>query len=105
MLTEAEALRRFLGRLPPEAREAIRMLEVAGSPEIEAAVQRVERALVNAACLASKRPETWRMRHPARTGTEAAGAEPTADCSATSAAGSAKPGSPDDIIALAGDLD
>ena len=60
MLTEAEALRRFLARLPPEAREAIRTLEIAGSPEIEAALHRVERALVDAACSVTEGPRHHR---------------------------------------------
>jgi hypothetical protein len=55
MLTEEEALQRFLARLPPEARAAIHALEVAGTPEIEAALHRVERVLVDAACLVSER--------------------------------------------------
>jgi hypothetical protein len=50
MLTEEEALQRFLRRLPAEARAAIHTLEIAGTPQIEAAVHRVERTLVDAAC-------------------------------------------------------
>jgi hypothetical protein len=96
MLSEADALRRFLSRLSPEAREAIRILEVAGSPEIDAAVQRVDRVLVNAACVATTRPETQNVRHSA--GTEYAGAKPAM-------AGRAVASSPDDVIALAGELD
>src|SRR5690349_20978817 len=103
MLTEADALRRFLARLPPEAREAIRILEVAGPPEIEAAVQRVDRVLVNAACVATKRPETQSLRHSA--GTEYAGAKPTMAGGAAEVAGRAVAGSPDDVIALAGEVD
>jgi hypothetical protein len=56
MLTEAEAIQRFLARLPAEARDAIRTLEIAGSPEIDVAVQRVERVLLNAACLVKQQP-------------------------------------------------
>jgi hypothetical protein len=96
MLSEADALRRFLARLPPEAREAIRILEVAGSPEIEAAVQRVDRVLVNAACLVTTRPETESVRHSA--GTEYASTKPAV-------AEHAVASSPDDVIALAGELD
>jgi len=50
MLTEEEALQRFLQRLTAEARTAIHALEIAGTPQIEAAIHRVERTLVNAAC-------------------------------------------------------
>jgi len=96
MLSEADALRRFLARLPPEAREAIRILEVAGSPEIDAAVQRVDRVLVNAACVATNRSETQSVRHSA--GMEYAGAKP-AMAERTVAS------SPDDVIALAGEID
>lgn len=60
MLTEDEALQHFLGQLSPEARSAICALEAAGSPWIEAAIHRVERALANAACSVSERPQ-----HPA----------------------------------------
>jgi hypothetical protein len=109
MLTEAEALQRFIARLPLEAREAIRTLEIAGSPEIEAAVQRVERVLVNAACIATMlQPEAHGVRHAA--GAKSASANITVGCGATSVAASAVAASAvaapaEDVIALAGELD
>jgi hypothetical protein len=56
MLSEEEALQHFLGRLSAEASAAIRTLEAAGTPWIEAAIHRVERALIDAACSIAERP-------------------------------------------------
>ena len=56
MLTEEEALQRFLLRLPTEARAAIHTLEIAATPQIEAAIHRVERTLVDATCSLTERP-------------------------------------------------
>ncbi len=63
MLTEEEALQSFLVRLTVEARAAIHMLEAAGTPAIEAAIHRVERALVEAACSVIERPTISQIHH------------------------------------------
>ena len=56
MLSEEEALQHFLERLSAEARAAIRTLEAAGTPWLEAATHRVERALADAACSIAEGP-------------------------------------------------
>ena len=56
MPSEEEALQHFLERLSAEARAAMCTLEAAGTPWLEAAVHRVERALIDAACSIAERP-------------------------------------------------